>query len=103
MENLLTGHATPESTAAVLLRCEELKSHLEATKGQLNQAAFQLEELTRILVSDKPASLEHVSRPWLDELVFGQLIEDVLDAERRLTEARAVAAEIGVPLPPDLK
>lgn len=103
MENLLTGHATPESTAAVLLRCEELKSHLEATKGQLNQAAFQLEELTRILVTDKRSSFELVARPWLDELVFGQLIEDVLDAERRLAEARVVAAEIGVPLPPDLK
>jgi hypothetical protein len=59
--------------------------------------------LTRILVTDKRSSFELVSRPWLDELVFGQLIEDVLDAERRLAEARVVAAEIGVPLPPDLK
>ena len=99
----MTGHATHESTAAVLLRCEELKSHLEATKGQLNQAASQLEELTRILVTEKPSSFDLVSRPWLDELVFGQLIEDVLDAERRLAEARTVAAEIGVPLPVGMK
>ena len=99
----MTGHVTAESTTAVLLRCEELKSHLEATKGQLNQAAFQLEELTRILITEKPSPFGLVSRPWLDELVFGQLIEDVLDAERRLAEARAVAAEIGVPLPQGLK
>jgi hypothetical protein len=99
----LTGYATHESTAAVLLRCEELKAHLEATKAQLNQAAFQLEELTRILVTEKPSSFDLVSRPWLDELAFSQLIADVLDAERRLVEARALAAELGVPLPSDLK
>jgi hypothetical protein len=99
----MTGYATPESATAVLLRCEELKSHLEATKTQLYHAAFQLEELTRILLSEKTTSLQPGSRPWLDELAFGQLIADVLDAERRLAEARSVAAEIGMPLPQDLK
>lgn len=71
--------------------------HLEATKAQMNQAALQLEELTRILVSKSRFDL--VSRPWLEELAFEQLIADVLDAERRLAEARATAAELGVPLP----
>jgi hypothetical protein len=99
----MTGYATLESAAAVLLRCEELKAHLEATKAQLNHAADQLEELTRMLATGKSAMSEVISRPWLDELAFEQLISDVLDAERRLAEARAVAAEIGVPLPADLK
>jgi hypothetical protein len=99
----LTGHATPVSAVTVLLRCEELKAHLEATKGQLNHAAFQLEELTRILVLEKPLSFDLVSRPWLDELAFSELIADVMDAERRLAEARAMATELGVPLPADLK
>jgi hypothetical protein len=99
----MTGFAIPESATAVLLRCEELKSHLEATKTQLNHAAFQLEELTRILLSERTSPLERGSRPWLDELAFGQLIADVVDAGRRLAEARLVAAEIGVPLPQDLK
>jgi hypothetical protein len=99
----VTGHATHESTAVVLLRCEELKTHLEATKERLNQAAFQLEELTRILLSQRPLSYDLLSRPWLNELAFGQLIADVIDAERRLTEARSVAAELGIPLPLDLK
>ncbi len=99
----MTGFAIPESATAVLLRCEELKSHLEATKAQLNQAAFQLEQLTRVLLSEKASSLGPGSRPWLDELAFGQLIADVVDAGRRLAEARLVAAEIGVPLPQGLK
>jgi hypothetical protein len=99
----MTGNATVESAAAVLFRCEELKAHLEATKAQLNHAAFQLEELTRMLITEKSPGYGVLSRPWLDELAFEQLISDVLDAERRLAEARAVAAEIGVPLPPDLK
>lgn len=98
----MTGHVVREDRSHILLRCEELKSHLEATKTRLNQAAFQLEELTRILLSQKPSPLDQISRPWLNELLFSQLIGDVLDAERRLTEARSTAAELGVTLPPDL-
>jgi hypothetical protein len=75
---------------------------LEATKDRLNQAAFQLEELTRILLSQKPSSFDLVSRPWLNELLFSELIGDVIDAERRLAEARSLAAELGIPLPVDL-
>lgn len=97
----MTGHDVREDSSHILLRCEELKSHLEATKVRLNQAAFQLEELTRILLSQKPSSLDPLARPWLNELLFSQLIGDVMDAERRLTEARATAAELGIPLPPD--
>jgi hypothetical protein len=96
----MTGHDVRENRTTVLRRCEELKSHLEATKERLNQAAFQLEELTRMLLSNKPSSFDVISRPWLNELAFSQLIGDVIDAERRLTEARATAAELGVPLPP---
>ena len=96
----MTGHDVLESRATILLRCEELKAHLEATKEGLNQAAFQLEELTRVLLAQKPLSRESTSRPWLDELVFNELIGDVRDAERRLAEARAIAVELGIPLPP---
>ena len=97
----MTGHDVQETKAHILLRCEELKTHLEATKDRLNQAAFQLEELTQVLLSQKPSSCDLVSRPWLNELVFSQLIGDVIDAERRLAEARALAAELGIPLPAD--
>jgi hypothetical protein len=97
----MTGHDVQESKCSVLLRCEELKGHLEATKDRLNQAACQLEELTRILRAQKTPSYHLISRPWLNELVFGQLIGDVIDAERRLAEARDLATELGIPLPPD--
>jgi hypothetical protein len=93
---------TLESRVNVLERCEELRSHLECTKDRLNQAAGQLEELTRIMVSPKPSSHEVMERPWLDELAFSQLIGDVMDAERRWAEARFVAAELGIALPPEL-
>jgi hypothetical protein len=98
----MTGRDVIESRTTVLLRCEELKAHLEATKERLNQAAFQLEELTRVLLVQKPSSFESIARPWLNELVFTQLIGDVMDAERRLSEVRAIAAELGIPLPPQL-
>jgi hypothetical protein len=97
----MTGHDVQESKYSVLLRYEELKGHLESTKDRLNQAAIQLEELTRILLAQKPSSYDLISRPWLDELIFGQLIGDVIDAERRLADARELAAELGIPLPPD--
>jgi hypothetical protein len=98
----MTGHDVQDTKAQILLRCDELKTHLEVTKDRLNQAAFQLEELTRILLSQKPSSFDLVSRPWLNELLFSELIGDVIDAERRLAEARALAAELGIPLPADL-
>lgn len=69
----------------------------------MNRAALQLEELTRILAPRARSSFGLGSRPWLDELAFEQLIADVLDAERRLVEARTVAAELGVALPSHLK
>jgi hypothetical protein len=97
----VTGQDVQESVT-VLQRCEELKAHLEFTKDRLNQAAIQLEELTRILLSPKPSSYDVTTRPWLNELVFSQLIGDVVDAERRLAEARFVAAELGIALPPEL-
>jgi hypothetical protein len=96
----MTGQDVQESKSSVLLRCEELKEHLETTRDRLNRAAFQLEELNRILLTHKPSSYDLTSRPWLNELAFGQLIGDVIDAERRLAEARDVAAELGIPLPP---
>ena len=94
----MTGHDVQETNTSVLLRCEELKEHLQTTKDRLNRAALQLEELTRILLARQPYDL--ISRPWLNELIFGQLIGDVIDAERRMTEAREIAAELGIPLPP---
>ena len=69
----------------------------------MNQAALQLEELTRILVSKRESRFDLVARPWLEELAFEHLISDVMDAERRLAEARVAAAELGVPLPPYLR
>jgi hypothetical protein len=98
----MTGHEVQESRDTVLRRCDELKAHLQCTKDRLNQAAIQLEELTRILLSHKPSSYDVMTRPWLDELAFSQLIGDVMDAERRLSEARFVAAELGIALPPEL-
>jgi hypothetical protein len=98
----MTDHDVQESRVSVLRRCEELKAHLESTKNRLNLAAVQLEELTRVLLSSKPSSHDLLSRPWLNELAFSQLIGDVMDAERRLAEARFVAAELGIALPPDL-
>lgn len=86
----------------VLLRCEELQSDLKNTKERLNHAAAQLEELTSILLANKPSSFNLLSRPWLEELAFSQLIADVLEAERKLAQVRAVAAELGVPLPADM-
>ena len=94
----MTGHDVQENNSSVLLRCEELKEHLEATKDRLNRAALQLEELTRVLLARK--SYDPISRPWLDELIFPQLIGDVIDAEQRMAEARDIAAELGIPLPP---
>jgi len=98
----VTGHAVQESQITVLQRCEELKAHLEFTKDRLNQAAFQLEELTRILLLPKPFAEDDRARPWLNELAFSQLVGDVVAAERRLAEARFVAAELGIALPPEL-
>ena len=92
-----------ETRATILLRCEELQSYLEITKERLNRAASQLEELTRILLSQSSAPGELLGRPWLRELVVGQLVDDVVEAERKLLEVRAVAAELGIPLPADLK
>ena len=99
----MTGHDVQDARSSVLLRCEELKEHLEATKDRLNCAALQLEELTRILLTHKPSSYDLLSRPWLNELVFGQLIGDVVDAERRLSEARDIAAGLGIPLPSSIQ
>jgi hypothetical protein len=98
----MTGQAAPESKAMVLLRCEELQGDLNTTKERLNHAAEQLEELTRILLANRPSSINLLSRPWLEELAFSQLIADVMEAERKLAEVRAVATELGVPLPTDL-
>ncbi|HEX3893540.1 MAG TPA: hypothetical protein VHW46_13270 [Terracidiphilus sp.] len=87
-----------ETRASVLLRCEQLQAYLETTKVRLNQAAGQLEELTKILLTQSAASRELLSRPWLKELAIGQLVDDVLEAEKKLTEVRTVAAELGIPL-----
>jgi hypothetical protein len=92
-----------ETRATVLLRCEELQTHLDDTKQRLNQAADQLEQLTKIMLPEAPSSQEPSARPWLKELAVGQLVDDVAQAERKLAEVRAIAAEIGIPLPPDLK
>jgi len=88
-----------ESQTPILYRCEELQLHLENTKERLNQAASQLEELTRLLLERRPGSCELLARPWLRELAIGQLVEDVLEAERRLVEARATAARLGISMP----
>lgn len=98
----MTGQIAQENKAMVLLRCEELQSDLKNTKERLNHAAAQLEELTSILLANKPSSFNLLSRPWLEELAFSQLIADVLEAERKLAQVRAVAAELGVPLPADM-
>jgi hypothetical protein len=92
-----------ETRATILLRCEELQSYLEVTKDRLNRAASQLEELTKILLSQNSAPRELLARPWLKELAIGQLVDDVVEAERKLSEVRTVAAELGIPLPADLK
>ena len=94
----MTDHDVQENNSSVLLRCEELKEHLEETKDRLNRAALQLEELTRILLVRQ--TQDRIARPWLNELIFGQLIGDVVDAERRMAEARELAADLGIPLPP---
>lgn len=102
----MTGQASQEiqeTRATVLLRCEELQTHLDTTKLRLDQAANQLEELTKILLLQKPSSQQLVSRPWLDELAIGQLVADVTEAEQKLAEVRSVAAELGISLPPDTK
>jgi len=88
-----------ETRTTILLRLEELQSHLEITKERLNQAASQLEELTKILLVRQSGSHEFLARPWLKELALGQLLEDVLAAEHRLAEARASAARLGIGLP----
>lgn len=92
-----------ETRATILLRCEELQSYLEVTKDRLNRAAYQLEELTKILLTQNSAPRTLLSRPWLEELVIGQLVDDVMEAERKLAEVRTVAAELGIPMPADLK
>ncbi len=92
-----------ETRATILLRCEELQSYLEVTKARLNQAASQLEELTKILLSENSPPRKRLGRPWLEELVIGQLVDDVMEAEQKLSEVRAVAAELGIPLSADFK
>lgn len=92
-----------ETRATILLRCEELQSYVATTKERLNQAASQLEELTDILLLRQPESRDLGSRPWLEELVIGQLVEDVLDAERRLADVRSSVAELGIRMPPEPK
>ena len=92
-----------ETRATILLRCEELQSYLEVTKAQLNRAASQLEELTNILLVRHSGTDDLVGRPWLKELAVGQLVEDVLDTERRLADVRASAAGLGIDLPADVK
>lgn len=97
----MTGELVQETRATVLLRCEELQTQVEATKDRLNRAAGQLEELTKILLARDGASHELLARPWLKELAIGQLVNDVLEAERKLAEVRAVAEELGIPLRTD--
>lgn len=96
-------HEIQETRATVLLRCEELQTHLDDTKQRLSQAANQLEQLTKILLTQTTSSQELLSRPWLKELAVGQLIDDVAQAERKLAEVRSIAAEIGIPLPAEPK
>jgi hypothetical protein len=97
----MTGELVQETRATVLLRCEELQMQVEATKDRLNRAAGQLEELTKILLARDDVSRELLARPWLKELAIGQLVNDVLEAERKLAEVRAVAEELGIPLRAD--
>lgn len=100
----MTGlQETQETRATILLRCEELQSYLEVTKDRLNRAASQLEELTNILLVRQSGAEDLEGRPWLKELAVGQLVEDVLDAERKLADVRASAAGLGITLPADLK
>jgi len=66
---------------------------------RLNQAASQLEELTKILLSHTASSRDFLSRPCLEELAFSQLIADVFEAEQKLAEVRAIVAELGISLP----
>jgi hypothetical protein len=99
----MAGQAAQMNPATVLLRCEELQDHLNITKERLNQAAAQLEELTKILLAHKSPSHDFLARPWLEELAFSQLIADVFETEQKLAEVRAVAAELGIALPVDLK
>src|ERR1700761_2336630 len=96
-------HEIQEARATVLLRCEELKTHLDDTKQRLDQAANQLEQLSKIMLPPGPSPQAEPSRPWLQELAVGQIIDDMTHAERKLAEVRAVAAEIGIPLPTDMK
>src|SRR5581483_121662 len=88
-----------ETRTTILLRCEELQSHLDVTKERLSRAANQLEELTKILLSQKSSSRDVIGRPWLRELAVGQLVDDVVEAERKLLEVRALAADLGISLP----
>jgi hypothetical protein len=88
-----------EPRASILLRCEELQSYLEITKERLNQAALQLGELTNILLTRSAGADDQWSRPWLKELAVGQLVEDVQEVERRLSEVRTAAVGLGIPLP----
>ena len=97
-------HEIHETRAAILLRCEELQSYLEITKDRLRQAALQLEELTKVLLPQQHhGSREALARPWLEELAIGQLVDDVLEAERKLGAVRARAAELGISLPTEGK
>lgn len=95
----MAGQAAQINQATVLLRCEELQDHLNITKETLNQSAAQLKELTQILLSHKSPSHSFLSRPWLEELAFSQLIADVFETEQKLAEVRAAAAELGIALP----
>lgn len=92
-----------ETRTTILLRCEELQSYLEVTKDRLNRAASQLEELTKILLTQNPATRDLFARPWLKELAVEQLVGDVAEAERKLSEVRTVAAGLGISLPADVK
>lgn len=95
----MTGQDVQQTRAAVLLRCADLEAHLKETTERLNAAAGQLEELVHVLLSKSASRPEYVTRPWFNDLITSQLVTDVREAERRLSEARALAAELGVELP----
>ena len=99
----MTGQDAQETKTTALLRYEELQVRLDHTKAKLNEAAVQLEELTKILLSHHAGSLEGLSRPWLEELAVAQVIDDLSQAEQKLAAVRTLAAELGIPLPPHLR
>ena len=93
----MTGEVVHQDTrAAILLRFAELEKHLNATRDRLSLAAAQLEKLAEVLLSSKGATPQVFSRPWLEDLFVSQLIADVQEAERRLSQARVLAAELGI-------